>query len=160
MRAGPQEGAKPDWTGSRSCTRPSFATASVRETTATVGTPRTTFQASDSTRRRPACCRRSLRNATDAKDVPTGDAKVDQAATRTLEATAKAADIPGIVAADGDAFTELTDELAYGFDDAGRLVSVNASALNTNMTDFDLVIETVIRSPMTTSIRFPKPSRP
>lgn len=85
-----------------------------------------------------------LRGATAAKDLPPDDAKVDPAAARNLEAAAEPADIPGLVASDGLAFTELMEPVAYGFDDAGRLVSVTAVARNTNMTAHDLIVETRI----------------
>lgn len=85
-----------------------------------------------------------LRNAAEPADVQPGDPKIDPDAARNLSAGAAKGDIPGLVAADGVAFTELRGKFGYGFDDTGRLVSINTTALNTNMTDFDLVIETTI----------------
>jgi hypothetical protein len=85
-----------------------------------------------------------LRGATAAKDLPLGDDKIDPAAARNLEAAAKPADIPGLVASDGVAFTELKEPVGYGFDDTGRLISITTVARNTNMTDHDLIVETMI----------------
>lgn len=85
-----------------------------------------------------------LRNAERPADAKPGDPKIDPGAARNLDAGAAKADIPGLVAADGLAFTELRGKFGYGFDDTGRLVRIHATALNTNMTDFDLVIETTI----------------
>lgn len=85
-----------------------------------------------------------LRNADEPADAQPGDPKIDPKAARNLSAAAVKADIPGVVAADGLAFTELRGKFGYGFDDSGRLVSIHTTALNTNMTDFDLVIETTI----------------
>ena len=73
-----------------------------------------------------------------------GAATVDPDAARTVAAPAKSADLPGVIAADGAAFTRLSAPVAYGFDDSGRLVGVVVSAISTNMTEFDLVIETRI----------------
>jgi hypothetical protein len=143
MRVGPDEGAKPDWTGSQI-----LYEALVRGDVPMRNDGDGWYEADalpgvgldpDTAALLPALLRKA-----EPTDLPTGDEKTDPAAARNLEATAKPADIPGVVAADGAAFTELTDAIAYGFDDAGRLVRINVSALNTNMTDFDLVIETVI----------------
>jgi hypothetical protein len=85
-----------------------------------------------------------LRSAEQPADAKPGDPKIDPDAARNLAAGAVKSDIPGLVAADGVAFTELQGKFGYGFDDSGRLVSINTTALNTNMTDFDLVIDTTI----------------
>jgi hypothetical protein len=85
-----------------------------------------------------------LRNAEQPADAKPGDPKIDPEAARNLSAGAVKTDIPGLVAADGLAFTELQGKVGYGFDDSGRLVSIHTTALNTNMTDFDLVIATTI----------------
>jgi hypothetical protein len=61
-----------------------------------------------------------------------------------VDATAKKADIPGVVAADGASFTQLIAPVEFGFDGAGRLVRIRAVALNTNLTEHDLVVDTVI----------------
>jgi len=83
-----------------------------------------------------------LRNATAPTDK--GAASLDGRSVRRVDATGRVADAPGIVAADGEAFTELKDPLEFSFDDQGRLVAIRSVARNTNMTDFDLLVETVI----------------
>jgi hypothetical protein len=81
-----------------------------------------------------------LREATGAKEAqPT-----DGVSARTLDATTKVADVPGIIAVDLAAATEISEPASLAFDDAGRLVSLTISARNTNMTRFDLIVETVI----------------
>lgn len=66
------------------------------------------------------------------------------AGTRALAATAVVADIPGIIAVDGEAFTEITEPVALTFDAAGRLSGIVVTARNTNMATFDLVLVTEI----------------
>jgi hypothetical protein len=53
-------------------------------------------------------------------------------------------DYPGVVASDGKAFTDASFEVRCWFDDAGRLVRLEASARNLNQTTYDLVAETVV----------------
>lgn len=53
-------------------------------------------------------------------------------------------DYPGVVASDGKAFTDPTFEVRCWFDDAGRLVRLEATARNLNQTTYDLVSETVV----------------
>jgi hypothetical protein len=83
-----------------------------------------------------------LRNATSAKDA--GTTPVNDMTARALTARGAVADIPGIVAVDGEAFTELSTPIALAFDDLGRLVRLQAVARNTTMSDFDLLVDTVI----------------
>lgn len=83
-----------------------------------------------------------LRNATEPADK--GTASLDGRSVRQVDATGRVADVPGIVAVDGEAFTELKDPLEFSFDDQGRLVGLRSVARNTNMTDYDLLVETVI----------------
>ena len=71
--------------------------------------------------------------------------KAETAAARAITAEGEVVDIPGVVAADGKAFTEITDPMAFTFDDAGRLVGITVTARNTNVTDYDLVVVTEIR---------------
>lgn len=66
------------------------------------------------------------------------------AGTRALAATVVVADIPGIIAVDGEAFTEITEPVALTFDAAGRLSGIVVTARNTNMDTFDLVLVTEI----------------
>lgn len=83
-----------------------------------------------------------LRNATEPSDE--GTTSLDGRSVRQVDATGRVADVPGIVAVDGEAFTELKDPLEFSFDDQGRLVAIRSVARNTNVTDFDLLVETVI----------------
>jgi hypothetical protein len=145
MRAGPAEGAKADWAGAKV-----MFEALVRDGQRWRNDGEGWYQAGalpgvGLDPETAALLPDLLRGGKNVADLPVGDAKVDPAAARTLGAQAKAVEIPGVVAADGAAFTKLTAPVAYGFDDTGRLVSVTVSALNTNMTEFDLVIETSIR---------------
>jgi hypothetical protein len=144
MRAGPAEGGAPDWTGAHV-----MYEALVRDGARWRSDGDGWYRADalpgigldpETAALLPAL----LRGATAAKDLPPSDGKVDPAAARNLEAAAKAADIPGLVASDGLPFTELSEPLAYGFDDGGRLISITAVARNTNMTEHDLIIETRI----------------
>jgi len=144
MQAGPNEGATPDWAGA-----PILFEALVRDGERWRNDGDGWYQAQivpgigldpDTAGLLPAL----LRGATSPVDVPAGDKAADPTAARTLANAATPAQIPGVVAANGAAFTKLTDPVAYGFDDTGRLVSVRVMALNTNMTDFDLVVETTI----------------
>jgi hypothetical protein len=83
-----------------------------------------------------------LRNANDAtaKDgVVVGDKTLPQ-----IAATGREVDIPGLVAAKGVAYTDLIAPIEFALDEQGRLARIHAVALNTTMTDFDLVVDTVI----------------
>lgn len=157
MRAGPAEGAKPDWTGA-----PILYEALVRdgERWRNDGDGWYRAQALPGIGLDPETAGLLpglLRKATAAADLPIGDPKVDPRAARNLEASAKVADIPGVVASEGAAFTKLTDKVAYGFDDTGRLISMHVTALNMNMTDFDLVIETRIEVAYDAIVGLPEP---
>lgn len=74
------------------------------------------------------------------------DAGVDpaDASLREMTASAAAADAPGLVAADGASFTQFRGQATFELDPAGRVVRIHQTALNTNMTDFDLVVQTDI----------------
>lgn len=82
-----------------------------------------------------------LRDAAGAKDagVNPGDASL-----RDIAATGALQHAPGIIAADGASFTELLGPATFSLDPDGRLVGVHAAARNTNLEDFDLVVETDI----------------
>lgn len=69
---------------------------------------------------------------------------VDGKSLLRVDATGAMADIPGVVAADGLAYTKLTAPVEFGFDDLGRLVQIHVIALNTTLTEFDLVVDTLI----------------
>ena len=85
---------------------------------------------------------RLLRRATE--PTAKGDLPIDGAVFETIEASGSEADIPGVIAAKGSDFTRLTKPIEFGFDPAGRLGRIHAIALNTDMTDYDLVVDTVI----------------
>jgi hypothetical protein len=61
-----------------------------------------------------------------------------------VRGTARPDDYPGVVAADGKAFTEGSFQVDCWFDDAGRLVRLEVRAQNLNQTSYDLVSHTVV----------------
>jgi len=63
---------------------------------------------------------------------------------RAMATTATVDDLPGIIAIDLAAATELLAPLELRFDEAGRLVGMTVLARNTNLEVHDLVVETVI----------------
>lgn len=63
---------------------------------------------------------------------------------RALRVATAVADLPGIVAADGEPFTELVRPIELTFDAAGRLSGLLVTARNTNVEEFDLIIVTEI----------------
>lgn len=73
-----------------------------------------------------------------------GAAEVDGATLHGFAGTAAREDFPGVVAADGLAFTEATFPIEVWFDADGRLVRVVARARNLNQDVWDLVLETVV----------------
>ena len=83
-----------------------------------------------------------LRNAT-----ALSDAGVDPAdgSLRDLTGAGRLVDIPGLIAADGKAFTDLTDRITYRLDPDGKLVALRIVARNTNLEAYNLVVETEIR---------------
>jgi hypothetical protein len=88
-----------------------------------------------------------LREATKPKDAGTASADAADAGgteLRLVTATGDVADIPGVIAVDGEPFTELTEPVEFGFDDQGRLAKLRVVARNTNHKVFDLIVETVI----------------
>lgn len=64
--------------------------------------------------------------------------------TTKITATGKVADAPGLMAVDAASFTVLTEPITFSLDDAGRLREVRVLSRNTRMTEFDLLVETVI----------------
>lgn len=73
-----------------------------------------------------------------------GTAQVDGATLRGFGGTAAREDFPGVVAADGLAFTEPVFPVELWFDADGDLVRLVAHARNLNQDVWDLVIETVV----------------
>lgn len=63
---------------------------------------------------------------------------------RQQAASASIADIPGIQAIDLAASSELTGPLEYGFDDAGRLVRIHGLVRNTEVKEWDFLVDVVI----------------
>ncbi|MEO5965938.1 MAG: hypothetical protein ABIR11_10775 [Candidatus Limnocylindrales bacterium] len=57
---------------------------------------------------------------------------------------AKVSAVPGIMAVDAEAFTELIEPLQLAFDDQGRLVELTAVARNLRLTGYDFLVETTI----------------
>jgi hypothetical protein len=66
------------------------------------------------------------------------------AAVAGVRGNSTAAAIPGLIAPDAVAFTELNQPLDIGFDGQGRLASIHAIARNTNLDGFDMLVETTI----------------
>ena len=85
---------------------------------------------------------RLLRNATGAADK--GTTPVDGVELRTLAASGKVADVPGVIAADGAPFTVLTRPIELAFDGDGKLAKLRLVARNTNLETFDLIVVTEI----------------
>lgn len=83
-----------------------------------------------------------LRNATGAAND--GFTKVGDVLLPRISASAKVADIPGVVAADGAPFTELVAPLEFALDDQGRLAQLHVIARNTNLDVYDLLVDTTI----------------
>jgi hypothetical protein len=63
---------------------------------------------------------------------------------RQQAASASIADVPGLMAVDLAAVSELTGPIEYGFDDQGRLVRLHAIVRNTDVTDWDYLVDVVI----------------
>jgi hypothetical protein len=83
-----------------------------------------------------------LRDASEAQKQ--ADVLVGGATQLRVDATGQKSDIPGIVAADGVSYTKLNAPIEFSFDDQGRLVAIHVVALNTNLKEYDLVVDTVI----------------
>ena len=80
----------------------------------------------------------------DAREMTDAGVDAKDPSVRNLSGTARLADIPGLIAADGKAFTELTDPVTYRLDPDGKLVGLHLVARNTNLKAYDLVVETDI----------------
>lgn len=156
MRAGPMvEGRAPDWSGSRV-----LFEALVRGQERWRDDGEGWYRAEDLPGigldpETAALLPTLLRDADDPRDAEDDDA----ATARALRADVVREQIPGVIAADGLAFTELLAPLTYGFDAGGRLTRLAVSARNTNMDDFDLVIETTIEIAYDDVAGLPTPQR-
>jgi hypothetical protein len=63
---------------------------------------------------------------------------------RAISANGDIADLPGLIAVDGQPFTELKGPFELTFDKAGRLTGIIATARNSNLPTFDLMVTTEI----------------
>jgi hypothetical protein len=75
-------------------------------------------------------------------DLP--PSSTDGKTIRWQAADAAIADIPGLMAVDQAAVSELTGPIEYGYDDAGRLVSLHAVVRNSDVKDWDYLVDVVI----------------
>jgi hypothetical protein len=73
-----------------------------------------------------------------------GFTKVGAVLLPKITGTAKVADIPGVIAADGKRFTELVAPLEFALDEQGRVAQVHVVARNTNLDVYDLIVDTTI----------------
>jgi hypothetical protein len=83
-----------------------------------------------------------LRDATAPAD--TERALVGDKLLPALTATGAVADAPGLLAIDAAPYTELVEQLAFAFDEQGRLAQLRATLRNTNSETFDLIVVTTI----------------
>ena len=83
-----------------------------------------------------------LRQSDDA--AKQADELVDGATLLRVDAAGAKEDIPGVIAADGVGYTTLIAPVEFAFDGIGRITRIRVIALNTTMTDFDLVVDTLI----------------
>ena len=83
-----------------------------------------------------------LRNATEPVDAER--ALVDDQLLPTVEASGTVADAPGLMAIDAAPFTELTEPIAFAFDEQGRLARLVATMRNTNSETFELIVVSTI----------------
>jgi hypothetical protein len=82
-----------------------------------------------------------VRNATSLTDA---GVEPDNTSLRAIKAAVRPDDIPGLVAANGRSFTELSGPVTFALDPDGQLVKLRFDARNTTMTEFDLMVETEI----------------
>lgn len=83
-----------------------------------------------------------LRTTTDATDA--GSTVIDGLTAPVVTGSAKPADFPGVIASDGEPFTELNEPIDYAFDEQGRLLRLHVVARNANLKAFDLLVEVTI----------------
>ena len=83
-----------------------------------------------------------LRDASDPAAIAPTDVAGAQLPTVAAGATVDAA--PGLMAIDAAPFTAFTGPLSFAFDATGRLAQLTATMRNTRVTDFDLLVVTVI----------------
>ncbi len=142
MRAGPKKGAQPDWDHA------AYAFGAIAKAGKTYrndghgwyGTTSPPGIGLDPAT--AALLPTLLRNATNPVDVGTGFA--NGLSVRNIAAAASIDDAPGLMAVDAKSFTALPDPITFAFDDQGRLVQIQAVTQNTNVTAFNLLVDTVI----------------
>jgi hypothetical protein len=83
-----------------------------------------------------------MRNVTD--PTAAGQDVVDGSTVAIVSGTGTIKDAPGLMAIDAESFTVLVDPIDFKIDDQGRLVQLHARMRNTNMDEFDLIVDTVI----------------
>jgi hypothetical protein len=160
MRTGPAPGAEPDWKAPYQFGVTTQAGKVFRndgdgwyatDAPPGIGLDPTTVQ------RLPAL----LRNATGLANA--GFSPVRGVSLPTITGNGKIADVPGIVAVDGAPFTALESPLEFTVDDQGRLVLLHVIARNTNLEQFDLMVDTLITFDYAASaapLPEPSPARP
>ena len=84
----------------------------------------------------------ALRSMAEAKAVE--PASFDGRTLAGIAGTSTPEAYPGVIAADGAAFTEKTFGVTCRFDEDGRLVRLEASARNLNQETYDLIVTTVV----------------
>jgi hypothetical protein len=85
---------------------------------------------------------RLLRNAKNPANA--GFSDVGGVLLPTVKGNAMVDDAPGVIAVDGASFTELVAPVEFSFDDQGRLAELHSVARNTNLDEFDLLVDTTI----------------
>lgn len=85
-----------------------------------------------------------LRTVSSATDAALPPPREGPPAARALAADTTVAAVPGIIAVDLAAATEITRPATFAFDEAGRLVGLTIVARNTNMVTWDLLVETTM----------------
>ena len=87
-----------------------------------------------------------LRDLADAADKPSSSEPPGGAsdAARKLEGSTEVGDVPGIIGVDLADSTELPDKIELAFDESGRLIGIRVVARNTNLDQFDLMVDTTI----------------
>jgi hypothetical protein len=92
-----------------------------------------------------------------------GQGTVDGAPVARVSATGSIADAPGLLAIDGESFSELTAPVEYALDGDGRLVELHARVRNTNMEIHDLIVDVVVTfryDPAPRALPEPAPTAP
>jgi hypothetical protein len=86
-----------------------------------------------------------------------GDAVVGGRTVSRVAGGGVIADAPGLLAVDAQSFSEIRGPVEFALDEAGRLVELRATLLNTRQTTFDLVTTTVVTFDFATVGELPDP---